>query len=98
MDRLRRFFFIIGAEGASFFEWAIWASILILFVGVPVTVAVLQSFLKGILVSAVTASILFFGTLIFVGLADLIISNWAYEISDEEQEFENNYEPRIPLD
>lgn len=98
MNKLRRVFFIIGAEGASFFEWAIWASILVLFVGLPTAAAVLRSFLKGILVSAVTAGILFFGTLIFVGLADLILSNWQYEISDEEKEFEENYVPMIPYD
>lgn len=50
MDKLRRFFFIIDAEGVSFFEWTIWTSIFVLFLGVPAAMAILKNFFQGPLI------------------------------------------------
>lgn len=98
MDKIRRFLFIIGAEGASFFEWAIWTILLIVPVGIPLTIALMQSLIKGLLICTATGIILFFGTMIFIGISDAILSVWPFEVSDEELDFEENYVPRIPPD
>lgn len=98
MDKIRRFLFIIGAEGVSFFEWAIWTTLIILPIGVPLTAVLTHSLIKGLVICAATGIILYCGTIIFVGGADAILSVWPFEISDEELDFEENYVPRIPPD
>ena len=97
MDKIRRAIFTISAEGASFFEWAIWATILTVLIGLPLAVAVLQSFM-GIIVALITGAVLFVLTFILVRTADFLIRLWPFEISDEEQQFEKGYVPRIPYD
>ncbi|MCI7766690.1 MAG: hypothetical protein MSJ26_01735 [Oscillospiraceae bacterium] len=97
MDKIRRAIFTVSAEGASLFEWAIWATILTVLVGLPLAIAVLQSFL-GIIVTVITGAALFVLTFIFLGITDFILSFWPFEISDEELQFEKDYIPRIPND
>lgn len=98
MDKLRRFLFIIGAEIVSIFEWTIWTSILVLFLGVPTVTIVLQNLLQGILVPAITVVVIWAMTLLLIGLAEGILSVWPFDVSEEELDFETKYEPRIPND
>ena len=98
MDKLRRFLYIIGAEIVSFFEWTIWTSILVLFLGVPTVTIVLQNLLQGILVPAITVVVIWAMTLLLIGLAEGILSVWPFDVSEEELDFETKYEPRIPND
>ena len=96
-DKIRRAIFKISAEGASYFEWSIWATILSFMIGLPIIITVLESFIKGFLTVFLTAVILFLISFIYVGIADGILSHWPFEIGEEEKEFEENYEPRIPF-
>lgn len=98
MDKIRRILFTISAESVSHFEWVIWTIILSFLLGTPIITVILQSFVKGIIVVILTSTVLFAGTLGFVGLADIILSVWPFEISDEEKEYEEKYVPRIPMD
>ena len=97
-DKIRRAIFKIGAEGASYFENCIWTIILLVILGVPISIALLQSVWKGLVVVAATAILMFAVTMIFIGTADVILSVWPFDVSDEEINFEVNYKPRIPLD
>lgn len=97
-DKIRRAIFKVGAEGASYFENCIWVLLGLAVIGIPITIALLQSVWKGLVVILITAAVLFVGSLIYVGIADAILAEWPFEISDEEKEFEENYKPRIPLD
>lgn len=98
MDKLRRFFFIIDAESVSFFEWTIWTSIFVLFLGVPTAMAILKNIFQGLVVPAITVVILWALTLLLEGVANGILSHWPFDISEEESDFESNYELRIPND
>lgn len=98
MDKLRRFFFIIDAECVSFFEWTIWTSIFVLFLGVPAAMAILKNIFQGLFVPAITVVILWALTFLLEGIAGGMLRHWPFDISDEESDFEANYEPRIPND
>lgn len=98
MDKLRRIFFIIDAECVSLFEWTIWTSIFVIFLGVPAAMAILKNFFQGLVVPAITVAILWALTWLLIGIAGEILIHWPFDISEEESDFEANYEPRIPND
>lgn len=98
MDKLRRFIFTISAEGASYFEWSIWSSLIIAIIGMPVVIAILESVLNAVIIVILTIVIMFIISFLIVGIADSILQNWPFEISDEELQYEKNYVPRIPND
>lgn len=97
MDKIRRAIFTISAEGASLFEWAIWATLLTFVIGLPITIAILQSFVA-IIIPVITGIVLFVFTGVLLGITDFLLRTWPYEISDEELRFEEEYLPRIPDD
>lgn len=97
MDKIRRAIFTISAEGASLFEWAIWATLLTFVIGLPITIAILQSFVA-IIIPVITGIVLFVFTGVLLGITDFLLRTWPYEISDEELRFEEEYLPRIPND
>lgn len=97
MDKIRRAIFTISAEGASLFEWAIWATLLTFVIGLPITIAILQSFVA-IIIPVITGIVLFVFTGVLLGITDFLLRTWPYEISDEELKFEEEYLPRIPDD
>lgn len=97
-DKLRRFVFTLSAEGASFFEWSILSSILTLLIGFPPAVKILESFSKGLIAVIFTGIVLFSISFLIVFISEAILRLWPFEISEDEQEFENNYIPRIPYD
>ena len=97
MDKIRRAIFTISAEGASLFEWAIWATLLTFVVGLPITIAILQSFVA-IIIPVITGVVLFVLTIILLSITDYWLEYWPFEISDEELQFEKEYSPRIPND
>lgn len=97
MDKIRRAIFTISAEGASLFEWAIWTTLLTFVVGLPITIAILQSFVA-IIIPVITGIVLFVFTGVLLGITDFMLRTWPYEISDDELLYEKEYSPRIPND
>lgn len=97
MDKIRRAIFTISAEGASLFEWAIWTTLLTFVIGLPITIAILQSFIA-IIIPVITGIVLFVFTSVLLGITDYLLRIWPYEISDDELRFEEEYLPRIPND
>ena len=79
------------------FEWAIWATLLTFVIGLPITIAILQSFVA-IIIPVITGIVLFVFTGVLLGITDFLLRTWPYEISDEELRFEEEYLPRIPND
>lgn len=98
MDKFRRVVFTISAEGATLFEWSIWSSLLTYLIGLPLTIALLQSIIKGFFVVFTTGLVMFAISFIILFITDEILKLWPFEISDDELEFEENYIPRIPND
>ena len=97
MDKIRRAIFTISAEGASLFEWAIWTTLLTFVIGLPITIAILQSFVA-IIIPVITGIVLFVFTSVLLGITDYLLRIWRYEISDEELKFEEEYLLRITDD
>ena len=97
MDKIRRRIFTISAEGATLFEWAIWASIILGVFVTPAVIAIIES-LMGIFIVIAAALTLFALTFILLSITDKLLECWPYEISEEELEFERDYVPMIPDD
>ena len=97
-DRIRRAIFKISAEGATLFEWSIWSTLLTFLVGLPVVTSVLQSLGTGLIISIITGVILFLISFVTLSITDNLLKWWPFQVSREELEFEENYEPRIPDD
>ena len=97
MDKIRRRIFTISAEGATLFEWAIWASLITSVFATPAVITILDSPM-GIFIVLAAIFTLFALTYILLSITDKLLECWPYEISEEELEFERNYVPMIPDD
>ena len=82
-DKIRRAIFKISAEGASYFEWSIWATILSFMIGLPIIITVLESFIKGFLTVFLTAVILFLISFIYINyyLPNFIFYLFLFDLS-----------------